>query len=125
VTADALIDTGAELSMMPTGVAQAVGAWLTNYTQALTGIHGDSRTFPVVVADIAFSDLKVGGRFAFAMSNFTSETIIGMDVLKPLGISVDTASHQLSVKNEVWEAFKTLAAIGVLVIGGVKLLEPK
>jgi hypothetical protein len=48
-----------------------------------------------------------------------------MDVLKPLGISVDTASHQLSVKNEVWEAFKTLAAIGILVVGGVKLLEPK
>lgn len=125
VIADALIDTGAEVSMMSTGAAQEVGAWLTNYNQALTGIHGDTRTFPVVVANIEFSALKVGGRFAFAMSDFTSEVIIGMDVLKPLGISVDTASHELSVKNPVWEAFKTLAAIGVIVVGGVKLLEPK
>lgn len=125
VIANALIDTGAEVSVMPTGAAQEVGAWLTNYNQALTGIHGDTRAFAVVVANIEFSALKVAGRFAFAMSDFTSEVIIGMDVLRPLGISVDTASHELSVKNAVWEAFKTLAAIGVIVVGGVKLLEPK
>lgn len=38
VISNALIDTGAEVSVMPTGAAQEIGAWLTNYNQALTGI---------------------------------------------------------------------------------------
>jgi predicted aspartyl protease len=120
---NALVDTGAELSMIPSETASAVGAWLTNYSQALTGVHQDTKSFPVVLVDISFPALNVGGRFPFAMSNLMTEVIIGMDVLKPLGISIDTTTSQLSVKNEVWEAFKTLAGIGVLVVGAIKILD--
>lgn len=123
VNCNCLIDTGAEVSFIPSSAASKVGAWVTNYSQTVTGVHQDTKTFPVVLVDAYFADLSVGGRFPFVMSELTQEIIIGMDVLKPLGVSIDTATNRLSVKSEVWEAFKALAAIGVLVVGGIKLLE--
>ena len=79
---------------------------------------------PIIVACVYFPSLKgIGGRFPFVMDSTGRKLIIGMDILKPLEITIDTKTHQLSVKNEIWEAFKTLSAIGVLVVGGVKLLE--
>lgn len=120
---NALIDTGAEISMIPSSAASVVGAWRTDYTQSVTGVHQDTKTFPMVVAYLSFPDLNVGGRFPFVMSGLSQEVVIGIDILKPLGISIDTATNRLSVKSEVWEAFKTLAALGVLVVGGIKILE--
>jgi predicted aspartyl protease len=120
----ALIDTGAKISLMPFSIATKIGAWRTNQQVNVVGIHGETKTLPIIVAYLYFPLLNnIGGQFAFAMSNIEQEVIVGMDILKPLGITIDTKTHQLSVKNEIWEAFKTLSAIGVLVIGGVKLLE--
>jgi hypothetical protein len=109
--------------MIPSTEASAVGAWLTSYSQTVAGVHQDTKTLRVVLVDLCFPDLSVGGRFLLAMSDLQQEVIIGMDVLRPLGVSIDTVTGQISVKNEVWEAFKTLAAIGVLVVGGIKMLE--
>lgn len=120
----ALIDTGAEISMMPLSIAANIGAWRTNQQTNVVGVHGETRILPIIVACLDFPSLNnVGGQFAFAMSNSGQELIVGMDILKPLGITIDTKTHQLYVKNEIWEAFKTLSAIGVLFIGGIKLLE--
>ena len=120
----ALIDTGAEISLMPLSIAANIGAWRTNQQTNVVGVHGEAKTLPIIVAYLYFPSLNnIGGQFAFAMSNTGQEVIVGMDILKPLGITIDTKTYQLLVKNEIWEAFKTLAAIGVLVIGGVKLLE--
>lgn len=123
VVSNALIDTGAELSMIPSSAASMVGAWLTNHSQSVVGVHQDTRTFPLVLVDVSFGDLRVGGRFAFVMSDIVNEVIIGMDVLKRLGLSIDVAADELSVKNRAWEVFKTVAAVGVLILGGAKVLE--
>jgi len=120
----ALIDTGAEISVMPLSVATNIGAWRTNQQTNIVGIFGQARMLPIIVANLYFPSLNnVGGQFAFAMSDMEQEFIVGMDILKPLGINIDTKTHQLSIKNEIWEAFKTLAGVGVLVFGGLKLLE--
>jgi predicted aspartyl protease len=119
---DGLVDTGAELSMIPASLAGRIGAWTTAYQRTVLGVHQDARTLPIMVVTLTFPRLKVAGQFLFAMADVGEELILGMDVLAPLGISVDTGTQDLSVRNEVWEAFKTLAALGVLVVGGVKLL---
>ena len=129
-----LIDTGAEISLMPLSIAAKIGAWRTNQQTNVVGIHGEGRTLPIIVAHLYFPSLNnIGGKFPFAMSNTEQELsvgmdieqklIVGMDILKPLGITIDTKTHQLSVKSEIWEAFKTLTTVGVLVYGGLKLLD--
>lgn len=121
---NALIDTGAEISMIPLRLAQMIGAQRTDQTTNITGVHGQSRTLPLGVVYVYFPSLNnIGGRFLVAISDIDSEPIIGMDVMKPLGISIDTQTNQLSVKNEIWEAFKTLAGVGVLTFAGIKILE--
>jgi predicted aspartyl protease len=120
----ALVDTGAELSLIPSSIARDIGAWSTREQTNVVGIHGQSRILPIVVASLYFPSLNnVGGEVAFAMSDVEQSLIIGMDVLEPLGIIVDTKMGKLSIRNEVWEAFKTLATVGVLVWGGIKVVE--
>jgi Retroviral aspartyl protease. len=104
----ALIDTGAEISLMPLSIAANIGAWRTNQQANVVGVYGEARTLPIIVAYLYFPSLNnIGGQFVFAMSSNTGqELIVGMDILKPLGITIDTKTHQISVKNEIWEAFK-------------------
>lgn len=112
---NALIDTGASVSMLSESVAREIGAWLTNRSIHVTGVHGDTREMDVLLADISFPNISnVGGRFTFAMGQ---STIVGMDILKPLGVVIDTSTGKLRVKNDTWEAFKTLAATGAIVLG--------
>jgi len=119
----ALIDTGAEISIIPHSLASRIGAWSTSQAVNVAGVHGQARTFPLVVSYIYFPSLKnVGGQLTLAMSN-GDELIVGMDILSPLGITIDTRTHELSVKNEIWEAFKALSAIGVIFFAGVKIVE--
>ena len=58
-----------------------------------------------------------------AVSDVEREPIIGMDVLKLLGVSIDTKTGELSIKNEIWEAFKTISGVGVALFIGTKILE--
>ncbi len=119
-----LIDTGADISLIPLSLAMEIGAWRTNQTINIVGIHKQSRKLRLGVVHIYFPSLNnIGGRFFTAISDKEQKPIIGMDILRPLGISIDTKRHQLLVRNEVWEAFKTLSAWGVLTYGGIKILE--
>ena len=120
----ALVDTGAELSLIPSSIARNIGAWNTSQQTNVVGVHGQGRILPIVVANLYFPSLNnAGGEVAFAMSDVEQELIVGMDILRPLGIIVDTKTSELSIKNEIWEAFKTLATVGVLVWGGIKGLQ--
>lgn len=124
VMGEALVDTGAEVSIIPLDLARQVGASHTNQDVNLIGIHGQSRRLPIGMINIFFPSLNnIGANFPVAVSDVEREPIIGMDILKPLGISIDTKTQQLSVKNEIWEAFKTLATAGVLIYAGIKILE--
>ncbi len=58
-----------------------------------------------------------------AVSDIEGDPIIGMDVLKPLGITIDSRTEELLIKNVIWEAFKTLSGIGVAVFIVVKILD--
>jgi len=119
----ALIDTGADISIIPSSIAYRIGAWHTNQQTTIVGVHGKAKMLPLVSAYLYFPFLNnKGGKFIFAMNN-REEPIVGMDILRPIGITINTKTHQLSIKNEVWEAFKTLAAVGVIVWGGIKLFE--
>jgi len=118
---NALIDTGASVSMLAEKEAHRIGAWLTNHSIHVSGVHGDTRKLDVLLADIKFPGLgDVGGRFAFVLGQ---ATIVGMDILNPLGVVIDTSTGELSVKNDVWESFKTIAATGVIVWGAAKVLD--
>lgn len=120
----ALVDTGAELSLIPSSIARNIGAWNTSQQTNVVGVHGQGRILPIVVTNLYFPSLNnAGGEVAFAMSDVEQELIVGMDILRPLGIIVDTKTSKLSIKNEIWEAFKTLATVGVLVWGGIKALQ--
>jgi predicted aspartyl protease len=124
IIVDGLIDTGAEISLLPMSIAARIGVWGINRQINLIGVHGESRTLPMVAARLYFPSLNhIGGQFVFAVSDTNQEIIVGMDILELLGITIDAKTHQLTVKNDIWEAFKTLAAAGALFIGGIKILE--
>lgn len=116
-TYDALIDTGATVSLIPKALADQVGVTKTLVTRSVQGVHRDIKTFPVVIANLHFVTLNRGSDFPFVMSNSTDELIVGMDIMMPLGISIDTKTGKLTVINEVWEGFKNLATAGVIVTG--------
>ena len=112
----ALVDTEAEISMMHSAIARNIGAWRTNMLTNVEDVQGEVRTLPIVVAYLNFPSLmNIGGELAFAMSDEGDGLIIGTDILELLGITVDTRTHQLSARNETWEAFKTLASVGALI----------
>ena len=120
----ALIDTEAEISMMRSAIARNIGAWHTNMLTKVEDVQGEVRTLPIVVAYLNFPPLmNIGGEFAFAMSDEGDGLIVGTDILELLGITVDDRTHQLSIENETWEAFKTLASVGVLIYAGIKTLK--
>jgi len=120
----ALVDTEVETSMMHSTIARNIGAWLTNVLTNVEDVQGEVRTLPIVTAYLNFPSLmNIGGEFAFAMRDEGEGLIVGTDILELSGITLDTRTHQLSIKNETWEAFKTLADVGVLIYAGVKKLE--
>ena len=118
-----LIDTGASISLIPRELAITVEAWRTGQYINVTGVHGKSRVLPIGKIGIFFPTLgDKGGYFFVAVSDVEKEPIIGMDVLKPLGINIETKTGELSIKNEMWEALR----IGVAFFLGfflAKILE--
>lgn len=121
VIEEALIDTGASISLIPRKLAIKIGAWHTNQTINIVGIHRQSRVLPLGVVRVYFPSLNnIGGHFTVAVSDNEKEPIIGMDILRSLGISIDTTTSRLQVKNEIWEAFKTLSAFTV---GGFLIIK--
>lgn len=117
----ALVDTGAQLTLVPGQLAASLGAWPTGQTATLCGVHGDCRTLPTAMLRVHFAAL--GGKgwlFKVAVDANRGEPIIGMDVLGPLGIHIDTRTGHIAIKSEAWETFKTIAGIGA-VAGGVGL----
>jgi predicted aspartyl protease len=128
ILAKALIDTGASITLIPLGLAQKIGARLTGQSIIVSGVNDKiGRALPCGVANITFPSLdNKGGPFFLVVSDVENKPIIGIDILTPLGIHIDTKTQELSIKNESWEAFKTLTASGALFLGaleGLKALE--
>lgn len=117
----ALIDTGAEMSVIPSGVASEIGALATGRHVSLTGVHRDTKTLALMQAEMWFPDLQAGGWFEFAVSDHARDIIVGMDILNPLGVSIDTETGHLSRKGETFGAFFKLALISGAVLFGSKI----
>jgi len=121
---ESLIDTGASISLIPKELAITVGAWPTDLNVNVRGVHGESRSLPIGRIGTFFPELgDKGGYFLVAVSDVEKKPVIGMDILKPLGVTIDTKTGELSIKNEIWEAFKTISGIAVAVFFGVKISE--
>ena len=119
----ALVDTGAEVSLMPEHIAVQIGAWETNQNMSIVDANMNTKTLPIIAAFIGFPELsKDVYKFPFGMHDLNQEIILGMDILKPTGINIDTKNNKLTVKNEIWEAFKTIAGTGLLVYGGIRII---
>lgn len=129
VTVKALIDTGAQISIVPLKLVRKIGApYLVRKSGNIRrlirvpvfGIHGNVKRYPLVVVTIKFPKLGVGGKFVIAAGE-VSTPIVGMDILNPLGINIDTKTGNVYVKNELWEAFKIISTVGVGIWIGKKI----
>lgn len=119
-----LVDTGAEISLLPVNLARHIGVWETKRQITVVCVHNQSRTLQLIDCRIWFPSLgNVDGQVRFAMTDNDQEPIIGMDVLKRIGISINTKTGVLSIQNEVWEVFKTFAGAGLALYAGINLLE--
>ena len=131
LTVDSLIDTGASISMIPLDLAQQIGAWKTNDKIQIIGVNNQINLLPlgaIIVKFPMFND--VGGKLVVPVGDKETRPIIGMDIMNPLGIIIDTKTKSLSLRNTDNENLKNiLAGIGTatLFVGGtilvVKILE--
>ncbi|MHB8327843.1 MAG: hypothetical protein ACYDB5_10500 [bacterium] len=129
INIDASIDTEAEISIIPLQLAINIGAWQTDKMIDIKSSNGQRMLLPLGFTYIYFPSLKdmggkhIGGQFPIAISDIEQLPIIGMDIMKPLGISIDTKTSRLSKKDEIWEAFKILSAAGVMALAGMAILK--
>lgn len=116
---------GAQISVIPTQIGRKIGAVETGYFTNLVGYTNEirSKKVPLVVAQIYFPSVKKRANVLFAMDKKTRKILIGMNILSPLGIIPNPKTGKLEVKNEIWEAFKTLSGTGVVIYGAIKVTE--
>ncbi len=99
ITKPSLIDTGDSISLIPIELAWCVGVWRTNQDVNVIVVHGQQRRPPLGKVGIFFPDLgNKGGDFLVAVSDVEKESIIGMNILRTLGINIDTKTGELSIK---------------------------
>ena len=121
----AVIDTGASISMIPSNIASEIGTWRTDRFTILRSAFQETKQFELRVAEVSFPSLaNRGGRILFALDDEGNDLIIGMNVLEPMGIWIDTQNHRLEIRNEGWEAFKKVVATGAILFVIAELLSP-
>lgn len=115
----ALVDTGATISVIPDHIARLMVYNRTPYTVFLRGFIKtiQASTSPIVIADTYFPAVRKRGRFTYAVVHGADQILIGMNILSVSGIYISTRTGELSVRNETWEAFKTLS--GLVALGGI------
>lgn len=118
----ALVDTGATISVMPNRIARLIIFNRTPYVISLRGFMNSIQTTnsPMIVAETYLPAIRRKGRFVYAMVRDVDEVIIGMNILSLTGIYIHPRTRLLSVRNETWEAFKTLS--GIAALGGIGYL---
>ena len=121
---NALIDTGASITLLPKKLADEIGARYTGEKQPLSGIFDNSGDVgEVAIINVKFPFLNNLNYLArVAVSAKATDVLIGLDVLNPLKMTIDTDTHELSVKNEVVEFGKaSLMIVGGVVVAGLIL----
>lgn len=112
---NAVIDTGASYTLLPKRIADEIGVRYTGERLKLGGAFlGLSDNTHIAIANIKFpflNNLTYSSRIA--VSERAKNTLIGMDVLNPLKIVVDTRTGELTIKDDLVE----LAKGGLMVVG--------
>jgi hypothetical protein len=92
---NALIDSGADASMLPIQVLQAVGAQYieTRYIRGVTGTRQAAETFLAII--------QVGPQLVVTSDAIAvvqgEDTILGRDVLNSLVVTLDGPSHMTEI----------------------------
>lgn len=123
-THPSLIDTGAVVTLLPLDLAGRVGASDFDEVVTLSGFNGHPSRCAVIGVKATFPGLQGKGGLVrvYAMPNL-DRPIIGMDIMKPMGIAIDTRTHSLTINIPMWEGFKKAAAIGTIGYATVKVFD--
>ncbi len=115
-----LIDTGAEMTLLPKKVADEIGVRYTGEKRFMGGaFEGLDDIIDMAIVNIKFPFLNNRNHVAtVAVSTKATDILLGLDVLNQLKMTIDIHTHQIVVKNEVVEAAKT----GLMIAGGVAVV---
>ena len=126
----ALIDTGASYTMLPKQLADEIGVRYTGERVQLGGAFAGGSDN----AYLAFATLK----FPFfdnltympkiAISEKATDILVGMDVLNPLKIVIDSHTGELTIKDEIVDLAKgglMIVGVGAVAYGIYKLFFDK
>ncbi|KAH9641258.1 hypothetical protein HF086_016431 [Spodoptera exigua] len=104
ITVDALIDTGANCSIIKESIAFRLGCHVSPWTVRLDGIgSGHVNTFGKITVPVRFNDVCIELDLNVVSNDFVYDCIIGQDVVKYADIAIitDTSGTKLVRKNIV------------------------
>ena len=116
---EVLVDTGAEITRIPKSLADMVTTKYTGNSTTLISASGHRTTAKLVIIEVIFpslSNLKYVGEVAVVESG-TVDILLGFDILRSIGATIDTKLKKLIVKDELVEAAK----VGLMIVGGVAI----
>ena len=95
----ALVDTGADGTMIPLPILRQVGARYQE-TMQMCGVAGTAQPVELFLVAIHIGDQVINGIHAVALPS-SSETIIGRDVLNQLTLTLNGLATTLTVETNV------------------------
>lgn len=116
---EALIDTGAEVTLIPKSLADELIDEYLEKKLRLKSASGHVTEANVAYMKVGFpslNNISYVGEIAIIDNNDT--ILIGLDILNALNIHVDSKNRTIYLSNETLEAAKT----GLAVVGGVALI---
>lgn len=93
-----LIDTGATISIIPRVLVEKIGAKIDGETSSYIVETNKIEKYPTCRIEICVPSLKDGGKFIFMVrekGDRDNKPIIGMNILKSLGIIINTKNYEL------------------------------
>ena len=102
---DFLVNTGAEVSVIPSSFAKQKGFMLPSQQKILIMLDGTVVSCDgIVTVPVKFQDTYITGDFYVV--DKASHGIIGLDILSHLNAKIDTQNHQVIIQNNVSESMK-------------------
>ena len=102
---DFLVDTGAEVSVIPSSFAKQKGFMLSSQQKILTVLDGTVVSCDgIVTVSVKFQDTYIMGDFYVV--DKASHGIIGLDILSHLNAKIDIQNHQVIIQKILTESMK-------------------
>ncbi|MFT5196642.1 MAG: putative aspartyl protease [Cellvibrionaceae bacterium] len=97
ITVQALIDSGADGTMLPSRILRRIGASFVDSVH-MSGVSGISQSIDQFLVRITIGDTVIGGIEALSVSN-QMEAIIGRDVLNQLVVVLDGLASEITISD--------------------------